>query len=127
MKEIDTNKDGQISFEEFAIWWKSGAKTKLEPLVYLQLKGLKLVNKVHSGLTRLGSTIENRNEEYDNSYIALSTGDTSGHQMSIHTHIGALQKDLTHRNKISTELMAPSETEFMVAIVIESNDAQKVT
>lgn len=42
MKLIDTNKDGKISFEEFSTWWHHGKTNKLEELVWLRMKSLRL-------------------------------------------------------------------------------------
>jgi hypothetical protein len=75
--EIDTNKDGKISFGEFAIWWNSGKATKLEGLVYYQLKAHKLLSKAHSDLTRLGQSLDTK---YDNTveahYFGIQAGES---------------------------------------------------
>jgi Ca2+-binding EF-hand superfamily protein len=42
MKIIDTNGDGKISFEEFYVWWLHGVTNKLEELVYLRMKSMKI-------------------------------------------------------------------------------------
>jgi Ca2+-binding EF-hand superfamily protein len=42
MKIIDTNGDGKISFEEFYVWWHHGVTNKLEELVYIRMKSMKI-------------------------------------------------------------------------------------
>lgn len=43
---IDTDGDGQISFEEFYQWWYYGKQNKLEKLIYYKFKNSKQLKKV---------------------------------------------------------------------------------
>jgi len=74
--EIDTNKDGKISFEEFAIWWHSGKATKLEGLVYYQLKAQKLLSKAHGEITRLGQSLDTKYDStVETHYFGIQAGE----------------------------------------------------
>jgi Ca2+-binding EF-hand superfamily protein len=42
MKLLDLNKDGKISLDEFNTWWIHGKTNKLEELVWLRMKSLRL-------------------------------------------------------------------------------------
>jgi hypothetical protein len=57
MKVVDINKDGKISFQEFWDWWQFGKNGKLEKLVFMKLKMMNLMKKVHSEFTRFGSSL----------------------------------------------------------------------
>ena len=54
---MDVNKDGKISFQEFWDWWQYGKIGKLEKLVFMKLKMMNLMKKVHSEFTRFGSSL----------------------------------------------------------------------
>jgi Ca2+-binding EF-hand superfamily protein len=45
IKNLDSNGDGKISFEEFKFWWEHGHKGSLGKLVYLKAKSMKLTKK----------------------------------------------------------------------------------
>lgn len=80
MKVVDVNKDGKISFQEFWDWWQYGKMGKLEKLVFMKLKMMNLMKKVHSEFTRFGSSLV---QKYDgvknNHYFAFNYGETLGH------------------------------------------------
>ena len=42
MKLLDLNGDGKISLDEFNTWWLHGKTNKLEELVWLRMKSLRL-------------------------------------------------------------------------------------
>lgn len=48
MKAIDLNKDGKISFEEFKEWWIKGHKGRLNELILLKAKSLKMYDFIKS-------------------------------------------------------------------------------
>ena len=54
MKLLDLNKDGKISLEEFNFWWTHGKTSKLEELVWLRMKSLKLSNRIKSKVAKWG-------------------------------------------------------------------------
>jgi len=75
--EIDTNKDGKISFTEFSIWWHSGKATKLEGLVYYQLKAHKLLTKAHADITRVGQSLDTKYDNtVENHYFGIQAGES---------------------------------------------------
>ena len=75
--EIDANKDGNISFEEFSIWWHSGKANKLEGLVYYQLKAQKLLSKAHASVQRLGKSLDTKYDTtVESHYIGIQAGDS---------------------------------------------------
>lgn len=55
---MDINNDGKISFEEFWDFWrreKSGNPSlKMDKMIYLKLKGMKLLSKANSEFIRFG-------------------------------------------------------------------------
>jgi len=74
--EVDTNKDGKISFGEFSIWWYSGKATKLEGLVYYQLKAHKLLSKAHGHVSRLGQSLDTKYDAtVENHYFGIQAGE----------------------------------------------------
>jgi len=50
-KEIDTNHDGKISFEEFVAWFRLGNATKLKGFLKQSLKGMAFVQEHKSKMT----------------------------------------------------------------------------
>jgi len=125
-EDIDADKDGKISFDEFFIWWRNGASNKMEALVYLQLKTQKLLSKIHGGLSRLGNTLESKYENIDQSYIAVQSGDASNPTTSIHVHGGLALKDETHRKNIISKLGVNDEDYYFV-ITVHSSDPSGLT
>jgi hypothetical protein len=51
---IDINQDGKISFEEFSEWWLKGHKGKLNKLVYMKAKSLRMTNFIKQQFTDAG-------------------------------------------------------------------------
>ena len=54
-KEIDTNHDGKISFEEFTAWFRLGASTKLKGWLKTSLKSMAIFDQHRSKLTHEGT------------------------------------------------------------------------
>lgn len=80
MKVVDINKDAKISFQEFWDWWQYGKQGKLERLVFMKLKVMNLVKKVHSEFTRFGQSLMQKYQgDKDYHYFALNYGENAGH------------------------------------------------
>ena len=73
--QIDTNKDGKISFDEFKVWWHSGKPTKLEGLVYYWLQAHKLLEKVHVDTSKLGQTLDE--EKFETHHLSIQAGEAA--------------------------------------------------
>eukprot|EP00828_Plagiopyla_frontata_P002111 TRINITY_DN10145_c0_g1_i1.p1 TRINITY_DN10145_c0_g1~~TRINITY_DN10145_c0_g1_i1.p1 ORF type:complete len:451 (-),score=71.39 TRINITY_DN10145_c0_g1_i1:80-1432(-) len=76
-KDLDINKDGKISFDEFWDWWQFGRSNKLEKLVFFKLKAMNLLNQAHSEFVRMGGSLESKYDKtLDNHYIAFNMGES---------------------------------------------------
>jgi len=64
---LDTNKDGRISFEEFKFWWLYGQKGKMNDLVFLRAKSMKLTNGFFKKFEQAGVDLTkfNQNQKVD--------------------------------------------------------------
>lgn len=58
VKNLDSNKDGKISYGEFEYWWSKGIEGKMMELVYLKSQALKLTNFVKKKAEQLGISFE---------------------------------------------------------------------
>lgn len=77
MKELDINKDGRISFDEFWDWWVYGRTNKLEKMVFLKLKTMNLLKKAHSDFTRFGANFFDKYDNIlDHHYFAFNLGES---------------------------------------------------
>ena len=77
MKELDINKDGRISFNEFWDWWIYGRANKLEKMVFLKLKTMNLLKKAHSDFTRFGANFFDKYDNVlDHHYFAFNLGES---------------------------------------------------
>ena len=53
MKELDYNKDGKLSFDEFADWWKCGRRgvsPALRRMIQFKMKASNLLSKASSAI-----------------------------------------------------------------------------
>jgi hypothetical protein len=65
-KEVDLNKDGKISFEEFANWWRSGRHGKtfmLSDIIMKEIKGNPVLNTAAAILSEFGGIADLKEEE----------------------------------------------------------------
>lgn len=78
-EEVDVSQDNQIQFKEFWSWWKRGRPNKLEAIVYLKIKALKYLRRVHGDFIRYGPSLEAKYEpNISRHYFALNYGQSQG-------------------------------------------------
>lgn len=70
-KEIDTNHDGKISFEEFVAWFRLGKATKLKGFLKKSLRGMAFVNEHKAKMTH---TAEGEQEKLTLFNLEVSEG-----------------------------------------------------
>lgn len=71
IKNLDIDKDGKVSFDEFYLWWLHGKKNGLEDVVFLQMKTQKALTKVRKAIGKLEAPGAHQNSDH---HIAVNVG-----------------------------------------------------
>lgn len=94
-KDIDTNKDEKISFEEFYTWWQYGRDNKLETLVAIQLKALNLLSKAKNHFHKINSQVVGSSSDI-NTYtvkVAVGSPENTKTALNLKVLVGANQEE----------------------------------
>lgn len=84
MKQLDINKDGKISFEEFKYWWETGHEGPLGNLVFLRAKSMKLTNSFLAHLSQAGVDLGSfAKDKSDSVSLHMQLGESTKEGMGI--------------------------------------------
>lgn len=76
-KNMDIDKNGKISFQEFYDWWRYGKLNNLKALLYTKMKAQKVKNKLKKFMDdKVGNINSNpASQEYSSSILNIQIGD----------------------------------------------------
>jgi uncharacterized protein (UPF0335 family) len=137
MKDLDYNKDGKISFEEFSDWWRSGRASfspALKRLIGMKLKASKLLEGASATIKR----VEEKKAEISDRYkdklatssirVALNQFEESGLRLFAKLHIFSPSfKDLS-KHFCALSGFASSDLFFVISLKVSGDaDAHQKT
>lgn len=116
-REIDTNKDKKISFDEFVIWWSTGRfSSKMAGLVQLQLRLLGYLKATEESLNSVKSVMEEKlpQEKLKNSLQILSMEEESSGKMSLEVSFNLSKNQMEAVQKEKKAFGVSSTSPFQV-------------
>ena len=100
MKDLDQNKDGKISYEEFSQWWLSGRQGLsgwMRKLLAFKLKAVKFADSI-SGVVRDVVNDASANAELSTNSLTININKVEHAGLSMYAKLMLLSKEATEYN-----------------------------